>query len=381
MKKCTRKWIEDQWLFQCLLSIQDPRIPGRCLYPLINILFISLCALLSGCDEWKSIELFGNKRKRWLSQFIDLSNGIPSAKTFARVFSLIVPEEFERCLMLWMSQLCQLLTYDIVNIDGKTSRGSCCDAQKKRADHIVNAYSPRLKATMGQVKTPNKSNEIKGIPILLKQLNIVSCIVSMDAMGTQKGIANLIREKKAHYVLALKKNHKRFYRRVSHLFHNADRLDYQGMVTQWSETKDYGHGRIEKRSYTMLPMMYLAQYKKKWRDLSAFIRVISVRETTRGIETSTRYYITSLPWHHHKKMAATIREHWRIENTLHWKLDVGLNEDASQIWQGHAARNLSVMRKIVLKLLEDENSSSKGTALKRLEAALDIRYLRKVVGF
>ena len=284
--------------------------------------------------------------------------------------------------MKWITQICQLLTLDIVNIDGKTLRGSGCKNQNKKAAHIINAYSPRLKMTLGEVNTPDKSNEIKGIPILLKQLNLTHCIVTIDAMGTQKGIANLIREKKAHYVLALKENHKRFYRKVNHLFNQADLLSYGNMVHFTDENNDYGHGRIEYREYTVLPMMYLPNYRNHWRDLTAFIRVRSIRQLSDGTtETATRYYITSLPMKRSMKMCEAIREHWRLENSLHYKLDVGLAEDACNIYRGHAAENLATMRKVVLKLLEDEKTSSAGIRLKRTKAALSTCFLRKVVGF
>lgn len=201
-------------------------------------------------------------------------------------------------------------------------------------------------------------------------------------MGTQKGIAKLIRLKEAHYVLALKKNHKRMYKKVDTLFAKADELNYNAMVYQQKESMNYDHSRIEERTYTILPAMYLPSYCQQWKDLSAYVRVQSVRHLPTGdIERATRYYISSLPYKKHQKMQQAIREHWQIENGLHYKLDVGMNEDQCPIYRGYADRNLSIMRKIVLMLLTKDKSSQDGIALKRLKAALSTRYLKKVIGF
>jgi predicted transposase YbfD/YdcC len=328
------------------------------------------------------MELFAKTRRRWLSQFIDLESGVPSHQTLARVFALIEPQEFERCLREWISELCELFTDDIIAIDGKTSRGSSHKRGSKSATHLINAYSPRCAAALGSTLTPNKSNEIKGIPILLKSLDIKNKIITIDAMGTQKGIANLIRLKEADYVLALKRNHGKLYKKVDKLFHKADELGYNAMVYQQKETTNYDHSRFEIRNYTVLPMMYLPMYSMQWKDLSAFIRVESQRHLADGnIEKATRFYLTSLPYKKYKKMNEAIRQHWQIENGLHYKLDVGLNEDKCPIYRGYADINLSIMRKIVLKLLTDETSTQDGIALKRMKSALSTQYLKKVVGF
>lgn len=296
MQKTTRILWENQHLSRCFLTLPDPRVRGRCKYPLFNILCITLCALICGADTWKAIEKFGHLRYRWLNQFLDLSSGIPSHYTFARVFERINPQELQSVFMSWVMQFTQLLKDDVINIDGKTLCGSSHEGVKK-ASHIVNAFAARQKITLGCVKTPDKSNEIKGIPLLLKALNPTGCIITIDAMGTQKGIANLIRIKQAEYVLALKKNHKRFYRHVDTLFSKANALQYKAMVFREQGTKDYDHSRIEEREYTILPAMYLPQYKKSWRDLQAFIKVKSTRHLKTHLEESTRYYITSIPFH------------------------------------------------------------------------------------
>lgn len=383
MGKVTRISFLDQPLFRVFSSIKDPRVGGRCLYPLFNIIFIVLCAMIAGADGWKSIENFAKKRKRWLSQFIDLENGIPTQFTLARAFSRINTDELERCVQSFLTEIIKLKMWSIINIDGKTARGSGHINGDKKKMHLINSYLPEEKICLGSVRTPDKSNEIKGIPILLKQLEIAGSIITIDAMGTQKGIANLIREKQAHYILALKKNHKRFYRKVESTFAQARDLKFKSMVVRSLKTNDYGHQRIEEREYTILPMMYFFKYKKNWRDLSA---IICVKTKTQFLqkgkkdEEATRYYITSVPFKMHEKMCEAIRTHWCIENKLHYKLDVGLHEDRCQIYRGVADQNLAAMRKLVLGMLEKEQSFNGGIELKRYEAALSTRYLRKVVG-
>lgn len=381
MDKATRKPLKNQSLFHCFLSIKDPRVQGRCQYPLFNILVMTVCALIGGADDWESIALVSNERKKWLSQFIDMSFGVPSALTFARVFSLLDPDEFKQAVRAWMGQFFELLRYDVIALDGKCLRGSARKSQSKKGDHIVNAYLAKEQVVLGESRVDSKSNEIKAMPTLLKMLDIKGAIITIDAMGTQKGIANLTRIKQGHYVLALKRNHKRFYRRVDRTFMRADELSYDNMVFNHLEEKDYGHGRLEYRRYTVLPSMYFHQYKKVWRDLSAVIRVESQRYKNGEEETSVRYYITSLPFREFKRACYAIRQHWSIENNLHWKLDVGLNEDGWLASRGHAAENLSTLRKLVLKLFENETSMSHGIKMKRLRAANSCRYLRKVIGF
>jgi len=378
----TCKFGKNQYLFNCFLRITDPRVGGRCTYSLLNILVIVLCGLICGCDNWKAMELLAKTRQRWLNQWIDLSEGIPSHQTIARVFSLIDPNEFERCLREWIQGICTLFSEDIIAIDGKTTRGSSHKRGNKKATHLINAYSARLSTVLGSTVTPDKSNEIKGIPVLLKTLNIKDKIITIDAMGTQKGIANLIRLKEAHYMLALKKNHGRLYKKVDALFNKAEELNYKAMVYKEKETKNYDHTRIEQRKYTILPTMYLPSYSQTWRDLSAYVRVESERHLSNGvIEKATRYFITSIPYKKYRTIPQAIREHWSIENGLHYKLDVGMREDQCPIYRGYADRNLSVMRKIVLKLLTSEKTNTQGIALKRMRAALSVQYTKKVIGF
>lgn len=200
-------------------------------------------------------------------------------------------------------------------------------------------------------------------------------------MGTQKGIANLIRLRGANYVLALKKNHKRFYKKVETLFVKAKQLNYHAMVYREDVTQDYDHSRYEMREYTILPMMYLPFEKKNWNGLQAFIHVKSTRNNHNSNEKQemSRYFITSLPFKNYKLMIKSIRSHWQVENGLHWKLDVAMQEDACRIHNPNAAENFSTLRKLVLQLLEKDSSTSQGIAFKQWKAALNINYMEKLI--
>jgi predicted transposase YbfD/YdcC len=370
-----------QVLIDAFSKLDDPRVRGRCLHRLTDIIFITVCAIICGAQHWNEISEFGLQRIEWLKQFIKLEHGIPSHQTIGRVFALIPADDLLDCFMEWSVSTTQLKKHDLIAIDGKTLRKSSHEASGQKALHLINAFVTTQGITLGSIKTPDKSNEIKGIPPLLKALPIEGCTITIDAMGTQRGIANLIVSKNANYVLALKENHKGFYKKVKNLFEKAKELNYEAMVYENVTTTDYDHSRYEKREYTFLPLMYLFQQKRHWAGLQTFIQVKSIRHVGKKIEESFRYYISSLCLQEYQLMAKAIRYHWRIENSLHWKLDVAMQEDHCRIYHPSAAENFSTLRKLVLQLLEKDRSTSKGIAFKQWKAALNTDYLQKLVGF
>jgi predicted transposase YbfD/YdcC len=283
--------------------------------------------------------------------------------------------------MSWAVEITELTPGTIISIDGKTVRKSFHKRIEQKPLHLVNAYVGNQKITVGAVKTPDKTNEIRAIPILLKSLHIKDCIITMDAMGMHKGIVKLIRLRGANYVLALKMNHKKFYRCVSQLFNKALSRDYKAMVFKEENTFDYGHGRIECREYRFLPIMYLHQFKQHWQGLETIIQVKSTRDIGDKKEESIRYYISSLSLKEYKSIQKSIREHWSVENGLHWKLDVAMHEDQCRIYNPNAAENFSTLRKLVLHCLEKEKSTDRGIAFKQWKAALNTDYLQTVIGF
>ena len=215
----------------------------------------------------------------------------------------------------------------------------------------------------------------------MKALNLSGNIVTIDAMGCQKGIANLIRIRDADYVLALKENHRRFYRKVQGLFYKASEEGLPNMVSSHYVTRDSDHSRGERREYSCLPLMYLHEYKEVWRDLNTFIQVKSTRHTKNKIETSFRYYITSIPLSDHLRSCSAIREHWHVENRLHWKLDVAFKEDQYRVYNQNSSQILSSIRKIALFYLESEPTCRRGVEVKQWKAAMDIKYLETVLRF
>lgn len=352
---------------------------GRIDHKLIDIIVIAICAVICGVTEWKQMAAFGVLRKKWFEEFLELPHGIPSSYTFRRVFNLISPEAFQQCFIEWSKQVSKISTGEIVAIDGKTLRNSHHKVKGKEALHIVNAFATSNGITLGAIKVPDKSNEIKGIPKLLNILKLTGCIVTIDAIGTQKGIAKLIRMKGAHYVLALKKNQGKLFKKVASIFENAEKIGYQNIIFKRDETFEYDHSRIERRTYNILPMMYSHCFKDQWKDINTFIEVKSAIETSEGTTESARYYISSLPLKNYKKISESIRRHWSIENKLHWKLDVAMAEDGCRIYKANGAENFSALRKLALFYLEKDTDTKGGVQFKQFLAAQDPLYLPKLL--
>jgi len=379
--KFIMKNLSGQTLISSFQTIHDPRVLGRVKYPLIEIIIITLCAIMSGAKKWNTIAIYAENNIDWFKQFLELEHGIPSEKTFSRVFALVCPQDFIKAFSLWAKTVCHSLNGKLVAIDGKTVRGSHNYQKDVKALHLINAYVNSEKLMIDCENTPSKSNEIKGIPILLKRLNLDGALVSIDAMGCQKGIANLIKLKKADYCLALKANHKGMYKKVVNLFSKADNLNYEAMVYKSKITTDIGHSRYETREYKILPLMYMPQFQKHWRGLQNFVEVTSMRYLNGKASISKRYYISSLQLKDSERIIKSIREHWGIENSLHYKLDVGFEEDKSRIFNPNAAMNFSTLRKLALAWLERTGDDGDSIETKLWKNLLNINNLESVVGF
>ena len=381
MTKLNTTHLSGQTLISSFSTINDPRVLGRVKYPLLEIIIITLCAILSGAKKWNTIATYGENNIEWFSKFLELEHGIPSQQTFSRVFSLVCPHAFLKAFALWAEKICPSLDGKLIAIDGKTVRGSHNHQKNVNALHLINAYVCSEKLMIDCENTPTKSNEIKGIPILLKRLKLSGALVSIDAMGCQKGIANLIKLKSADYCLALKSNHKKFYRKIERLFIRADELNYKAMVYKAKSTSDFGHSRYETRDYKVLPLMYLPEFKKHWRGLQCFIEVKSTRYVNDKVSHFKRYYISSLPLNQSDKIINAIRGHWAIENGLHYKLDVGFEEDKSRIFNPNAAMNFSTLRKLALAWLERTGCKQDSIQMKQWKNVLNINNLKQVVSF
>jgi len=358
-------------------NLTDPR-RRKVTYPLVNIVTIAICAVICGADDFVAIAKFGRAKRKWLSQFLDLKEGIPSHDRFNAILAAIKPAEFEACLLSWITALYEITDGQLVAIDGKTLRRSFDAATSKSAIHMVSAWATANHISLGQVTVDEKSNEITAIPKLLKMLEISGSLVTIDAMGCQTEIAQTIIDSNADYVLAVKKNQPTLYDGISWFFLTQREQDFAGVQVSRHQTQERGHGREETRLYYVCSVPRDLPDRKRWPKLAAIGWTISdtVRDGKRCYET--RYYIMSRKLSA-KEFAAAVRGHWSIENSLHWQLDVTFNEDQSRLRRGHADANFSILRRTALSLLKNNKTLKVGVKNKRLTAGWDDSYLQQVL--
>jgi len=365
-------------------TVTDPRAERGREHRLIDILTITLCAVICGADDWVEVQTFGQAKVEWLRTFLGLPGGIPSHDTFGRVFARLDPEEFRRCFVNWVRASVGEPGQQVVAIDGKTLRRSHDRRAGKDALHLVSAWATTSGVVLGQVATDAKSNEITAIPVLLKLLALEGAIVTIDAMGCQTAIAQQIVEQRADYVLALKDNHEKLHDRVTRTFADADAAAGTSLLLGdlvAATTVDAGHGRIEHRRCRAIgDPAHLAYIDPDhaWPGLTSVVCIESTRRIGDAVSTEARHYLSSLP-PDAPALAQVIRSHWRIENSLHWVLDVTFREDDSRVRTGHAPQNFAIIRHLALNLLRQDTSRRVGLANKRFRAALDTAYLRSIL--
>jgi len=359
-------------------DLTDPR-SREGTYPLVNIVVMALCAVISGADDFVAIAKWANMKKDWLAKFLDMSTGVPSHDRFNAILAAIKPPEFEKCLLNWITALHEITDGQVVAIDGKTLRRSFDAASSKAAIHMVSAWATANHISLGQVVTDAKSNEITAIPKLLEMLEIKGCLVTIDAMGCQREIAQKIVDAKADYVLAVKENQPKLYQAIADFFMQHLEDDCESIACRRYETHEKGHGRVDDRYYYLARLPEDFPLKKKWPGLKAIGMAVRVTEHTSGQKSDdVRYYITSR-YLSGKKFAAAVRGHWGIENSLHWQLDVTFGEDQSRIRKGHADANFSLLRRTSLSLLKNNKTEKVGVKNKRLCAAWNDDYRLKVL--
>jgi predicted transposase YbfD/YdcC len=360
-------------------ELEDPRMERTKLHSLQDILFIAICGVICGADSWTEVEEFGEVREDWFRQFLNLPNGIPSHDTFGRVFSKLDPSQLERCFSAWMATLAETSQGRLVAIDGKTLRRSFDKASGKAAIHMVSAWCETNQMVLGQLATEEKSNEITAIPRLLEMLDITDCVVTIDAMGCQKAIAEKIIERKGHYVLQVKDNQKGLHDLLTETFNELTDRGILGAEYAFHEDVDAGHGRIETRRIWTTGWTDWYPDRKNWVGLRTFICLESLREVGGQVSTERRYYISDLDGRDASAMLAYVRGHWGIENKLHWSLDVTFREDTLRNRIGHSAENFSRIRRLCLNLLRRDKTTKIGIKGKRLRACLKEEYLLQVL--
>ena len=345
-------------------NLKDPRINRKKLYPLMEIIFVVLCGSICGAESWRDFVIFGNGKVEFLRQYFHFKNGIPSKNTFARVFSALCPEAFKSCFIEWVKSLQENLK-DIIAIDGKTLRGSFDTTKGQSAIHMVSAFATQAKLVLGQQKVSDKSNEITAIPLLLEMLELKGSIITIDAMGCQKTIAKKIIEEEADYVFSLKGNHGTLHEDVELFFKTeCDKNESKFIIDQCEET-DAGHGRIEKRECWATDKIDWLEQKDEWKGLNAIVMIKETREKGDKKSIERHFFITSLPANS-KLIASAVRAHWKIENTLHWTLDMTFREDASRIREKNASENMAIIRHTALNMLKNAKKSMKEMSIKAL---------------
>lgn len=360
-------------------EVDDPRIDNaNRRHELSDMLLLTLLGVICGADSWVEIEAFGQAKIEELKPFLQLPHGIPSHDTLGGVFARLCPEQLQRGFMSWINSLVRVSDGEVVAIDGKTLRHSYDRGAGRGAIHMVSAWASSNQVVLGQRKVDDKSNEITAIPELLKTLHLVGAVVTIDAMGCQKAIAEQVIQAQADYVFSLKGNQGQLHEDVKLYLDQAIEQHKADVLSNHQQTLDKGHGRIELRRYWITEQIEWLDSKTQWRGLRSIGAVESERHVGDQVSIDRRYFITSLEADV-DRFARAVRAHWGIENQLHWSLDVTFGEDDCRVRQEHAAQNLAVIRHLALNLLKNEKSAKVGIKIKRSKAGWDSRYLAKVL--
>jgi predicted transposase YbfD/YdcC len=360
-------------------TLKDPRLKRTQRHKLLDVIFIAICATVSGANDFVAMEKFGKSKRAWLDKYLDLPRGIPSHDTFGRVFAALDPKNFVACFLQWVEALQEKTAGRVVAIDGKTARATLDKAKGKNALHVVSAWSVANHLVLGQEIVASKSNEITAIPKLLEVLDLTGAIVTIDAIGCQKEIAAKIRDQGGDYVLAVKGNQEHLEGDVVTAFTRFDEGQTRPEFVSRQEATNKGHGRTEYRRVDSMPIPRDLRHLADWKDARSIGRVTRVFQE-KGAETAeVRYFISSVP-SAAEPLAAAVRNHWGIENGLHWCLDMYFNEDRSRARTEHAPANLALLRRWVLSLLRRDKSVKGGLEKKRLQAAWNDEIREQLLG-
>ncbi len=362
-------------------SLQDPRTGNATRHLFLDILVITICAVICGADGWTEVQLWGEANEAWLRTFLELPNGIPSHDTFGRVLGLLDPQQFGKCFLSWIRAISKLTRRQVVAIDGKKLRRSQDRLSNKKAIWMVSAWASANHLVLGQTKIKDKTNEIKAIPELLRLLELTGCIVTVDAIGCQTKIAQQIVAQGADYLLAVKENQGKLYEDLKDLFAGYLDANFPQVPHDYAREVGKDHGRLEIREcWTVADPDSLAFVRQwgQWPKLQTLVMLRAERQVNGKRSVDTRYYISSLE-NDATLALRSARAHWGVENGLHWVLDVAFREDDSRIRKDHAPENMAVVRHIALNLLKRETTAKVGIKAKRFKANCDRKYLLKVL--
>lgn len=360
-----------------LSQVADPRDSRGVRHRLDEVLAIVLIAVICGAEDCESIVEFGQSKESWLRTFLELRHGIPSADTFRRILAALNPEALESCLMRWLQGWKAYQRGGIVAVDGKRLRRSFDRASGKAAIHMIGAWATEAGLALGQLAVDSKENEITALPSLLKLLDLKEATVTIDAMGCQTAIAGQIIDQGGDYVLALKTNQPTLHEDAKLLLDEGIAKGFDGPHS-YHEQVEKGHGRLEVRRIWATDDIAWFTGKDRWPGLRTWAAVECERTVGDHVSTERRYFISSLP-PDAKAIGNAARQHWQIENGLHWILDVAFAEDQNRLRVGHSAENLARLRRIALSLLKRETTNKHGIKNKRLKAGWDEDYLLKIL--
>lgn len=351
-------------------ALPDPRQQSKVIYPLEEVLLLCLLASLAGAETFVDIALFGSKKIDLLRRFKPFAHGTPSHDHLGDLFATLDPDCFQRCFVSWVAQFSKI-PEEVIAIDGKTARGS--KKNGKATLHMVSAFAARQRLVLGQTKVSEKSNEIVAIPKLLAMLALEGAIVTIDAMGCQRDIAQAILDKKADYVLALKGNQGTLREDVEYFAKTEQGRDFVGIHISQNQQVDGDHGRIETRTTTVIHDVHWLQKHHNWPGLQSLVMVQSVRELPNKIEQETRFYISSLTLPA-EQVGAIVRDHWSVENCLHWTLDMVFRDDESRVRSDYGAANFTTLKHMALNMLRRPDTKLSIRA-RRKAAAWDDEFL------
>src|SRR3974390_43942 len=355
----------------CFADLIDPRTGNAARHDLLEMLVIALCSVLTGGEDCTDMAEFAGAKIDFLRGFLKLEHGAPSHDTFSRLFRLLDPEQFRTCFQRFMARFAEACQ-GVVAIDGKVLRRSFDKASGKSALHMVSAWGCEQRLVLGQIATDAKSNEITAVPRLLEMLSLKGTIVTTDALNCQREIARQIVDQGGDYVLALKGNQGTLHDDVSTYLD-----DSASKVTAAKPTVDADHGRIETRTATVSTDIGWLQDDHRWPGLAAIGKVVRSRETASKTTTETAYYLLSTALSA-ERFNEVVRSHWGVENRLHWRLDVVMNEDQDRNRLGNGPENLAVLRHMAMNVMQKD--ATKGSLRgKFMRAGWDERYLARLL--